>query len=228
MSRTPSRKQHLWIEFCREHDVHESSSPLFDSNSGVAVTFGYGSVGRLLLKRSAEMDSLIIGEAAKVIEDYNSGAGLYEGLIYMMFYEEGGNVLPLYIGKSEKYGRRGGNLSANIQNIERNQGKFCRWGYNYAYHIGDLSAVVCPGHPPEKFNPKYIKWANLLFESYPSGRPRLRREVRFWVKAWERGDVGIWKEYGATSLTFLEYLLIGVASDLFPDTLLNDEGVNRR
>jgi hypothetical protein len=91
-----------------------------------------------------------------------------------------------------------------------------------------LSAVICPGHPPERTNLKYVKWANRLFESYPSDSPQLRREVRFWVKAWKRGDVGIWKEYGTTSLTFLEYLLIGVASDLFPDTLLNDEGVNRK
>ena len=106
--------------------------------------------------------------------------------------------------------------------------KFCRWGYNYAYHVGDLSAVVCPGHPPEKINPKYVKWANRLFDRYPSSNPSLLRNVRFWVKAWRCGDVGIWKEYGATSLTFLEYLLIGVASDLFPDMLLNDEGVNRR
>jgi hypothetical protein len=42
-----------------------------------------------------------------------------------------------------------------------------------------------------------------------------------------RGAEGLWKSYGATSLTFLEYQLIGVASDLFADTLLNTEGVNR-
>ena len=36
-------------------------------------------------------------------------------------------------------------------------------------------------------------------------------KVYFWVKAWERGEVGIWEEFGAISLTFLEYLLVGVA-----------------
>jgi hypothetical protein len=40
----------------------------------------------------------------------------------------------------------------------------------------------------------------------------------------EEGSVGLWTEYGETSLTFLEYQLVGVASDLFPDTLLNTEG----
>lgn len=94
--------------------------------------------------------------------------------------------------------------------------------------MGDLSAVVCPVHPPEKINTKYVKWASLLFELYPSDRPKLRREARFWVNAWRRGGIGIWKEYGATSLTLLEYLLIGVASDLFPTMLFTDEGVNRR
>jgi hypothetical protein len=140
------------------------------------------------------MDALIIKECNKVIEDFNFGAGEYDGLIYMMFWEDAGNILPLYIGKSEKYGRRGGNLSANIKNIQRNHGNFCRWGYNYAYHIGDLSAVVLPGHPPEKINPKYVKWANRLFESWPSSNPKLRRETRFWMKAWKRGEVGIWRE----------------------------------
>ena len=41
----------------------------------------------------------------------------------------------------------------------------------------------------------------------------------------ERGR--LWRGYGATLLTFLEYQLIGVASDLFPEILLNAEGVNR-
>ena len=42
-----------------------------------------------------------------------------------------------------------------------------------------------------------------------------------------QNPAGLWTDYGARSLTFLEYLLIGVASDLFPDALLNTEGVNR-
>jgi hypothetical protein len=40
--------------------------------------------------------------------------------------------------------------------------------------------------------------------------------------------VGIWPEFGACPLAFIEYLLIGVASLLFPDDLLNEEGVSRR
>lgn len=223
-----ARKLALWDNFCREHRVAECSVPLFATSGGSVSVKSYGRDGRTLLERSPEFDRLVIAETGKVLRDYETKAGEYDGLIYMMFWPEGGRVLPLYIGKSEKYGRGGGNLSANIAKIEINHGKFCRWGYNYAYHIGDLSAVVCPGHPPEKMNPKYAKWAGKLFDSWPSGAPQLKRETRFWVEAWERGGTGIWKEYGATSLTFLEYLLIGVASDIFPEHLLNSEGVNRK
>jgi hypothetical protein len=145
----------------------------------------------------------------------------------MMFWLDGNLVLPLYIGKSEKYGKNK-NLSTNIANIKKNHHLFCRWGYNYAYHIGDLSAVVCPGHPQGKINRKYTKWAERLFTAFPSEKPELRRDTYFWIEAWKHGSAGIWKEYGETSLTFLEYLLIGVASDLFPDLLLNNEGVNRK
>ena len=144
-----------------------------------------------------------------------------------MYWKEGNDVIPLYIGKSEKLGKRK-NLSENIKDIARNNGKFCRWGYNYAYHIGDLSAVVCMGHEESKKRVKYRKSAEKLFIDFPSKSPRLKRQVWFWLAAWRNGDTGIWKEYGATSLTFLEYLLIGITSDLFRDYLLNEEGVNRQ
>ena len=38
---------------------------------------------------------------------------------------------------------------------------------------------------------------------------------------------GLWQEFGATSLAFLEYLLIGVANAAFSGELLNTEGTNR-
>jgi len=72
-----------------------------------------------------------------------------------------------------------------------------------------------------------IKLAKALFLSHPSYQPQLRTPVFFWCKAWSKNDVGIWKEFGPTKLTFLEYLLIGVTSSLFPNDLLNAEGVNR-
>jgi len=183
--------------------------------------------GRNVLQRSSQMDNLVVSEVRKVLHDFDTGTDDYEGLIYMMHTIRDRQIIPLYVGKSEKYGRSGGNLSANIENIVRNQNKFCRWGYGYAYHIGDLSAVVCTGHSDERKTQKYRRWADRLFITYPTDYPKLKFPVRFWIKAWRKGQTGIWPEYGPTSLTFLEYLLIGVGSDLFPNDILNDEGINR-
>jgi hypothetical protein len=219
----------LWDDFCRQRHIREHAVPLFLVQDGCVATRACGANQRVLVQRAPQMEALVIGECTKVLHDFAVQAGVYDGLIYMMFWSMEDRVLPLYIGKSEKIGRRGGNLSANIRNIATNRGKFCRWGDNYAYHIGDLSAVVCPHHPPSTIDGKYRKWADRLFapDTWPSTAPRLRFPTYFWIYAWKRGDVGIWKEYGSTSLTFLEYLLIGVASDLFPSVLLNNEGVNR-
>lgn len=65
----------------------------------------------------------------------------------MMYWMIEDQVVPLYIGKAEKYGKKGKNLS---QNMTKGNANFCRWGYNYQYHLGDLSAVVCEGHAQEK------------------------------------------------------------------------------
>lgn len=117
----PVQKFNLWKDFCLLHMMSDGLTPLFDAKGKFVNTFQDGG-NKYFLTRSAEMDSLVINETTKVIEDFNSGASEYEGLIYMMFWKESGNIIPLYIGKSEKYGRRGGNLSANILNIKRNKG----------------------------------------------------------------------------------------------------------
>lgn len=221
-------KHRTWKDFCQTHQIAERAVPLFALQDRDVIVRSHGRDHRLLLTRSAQMEQRVLDQTHLVVQDYHTQSQVYEGVIYMMFWLDGDAVLPLYIGKSEKYGRRDGNLSANISGLATNRGKFCRWGDNYAYHIGDLSAVVCPGHPASKINHKYTRWADQLFETWPTSRPRLRHPTWFWIKAWRQGTVGIWRDYGATSLTFLEYLLIGVASDLFPTTLLNSEGVNRQ
>ena len=174
------------------------------------------------------METAIIREAGKLWVDWNAGTRRYDGLIYLMFWPDTDQeVVPLYVGKAETAGRSDGVFSANLVNLERDRSKFARWGDGYAYHIGDLSACVLPGHPPEKKTAKYNSWASRLFKEVPSECPCLKREVRFWVKAWPRDALGIWPEFGPTRLPFLEYLMIGVSSAAFPDTLLNREGQNR-
>jgi hypothetical protein len=197
--------------------------PLFAEDAGTVVTSAYGHDHRILLRRSASMEALVIREVSNVI----APASASDGILYMMLWRDDGRVLPLYIGKAGRYGRGAGNVSANLLNIDRNFGKFARWGSNYAYHIGDLSAAVCHGHASTKIVPKYRRWAERLFVEVPSECPRLRRPVLFWGAAWSPASRSIWTGFGSTSLAFEEYLLIGVASLLFPETLLNTEGVNR-
>ncbi|AOW75543.1 hypothetical protein A3Q34_00790 [Colwellia sp. PAMC 20917] len=139
-----------------------------------------------------------------------------------MFYIEEGNVKPLYIGKTESQGRKN-NISANIKYINTNKSNFARWGDNYQYHIGDLSAVVVPGHPLKESKLKYLDWAGTLFQEYPSFPPNLINQYIFGAKPGKKSI----QEFGETRLTFLEYLLIGIASSAFPELLLNREGKSR-
>lgn len=160
-----------------------------------------------------------------ILRDYATQERRYQGIIYMMYVLREGQPVPLYIGKSEKYGKKGHNLSANLKGIKATtQHPFARWGYNYAYHLGDLSRVVL-GHD-DTHPPRYTRWAQALFQQ-PVADRRLKRDVFFWVKAWEAQDIGPWSEYGGTTLAFLEYQLIGLASKAFPHDLLNEEGVGR-
>jgi hypothetical protein len=219
-----AEKARLWQAFTDAHGIARSAASLFvaDDDRKISVV-PYGLDRRPILQRSPEMEALVIREAEKCFSD---AAGGYEGLIYLMHrMAPDGTIVPLYIGRAGLIGRNGG-VSANLLDIRSNGGKFARWGYNYAYHFGDLSAAVLPGHAPSKIVPKYANWARALFENAPSERPVLRYDVRFWCAAWGAGSTGIWPEFGACSLSFIEYLLIGVASQLFPDDLLNREGVN--
>ncbi len=188
---------------------------------------GRGELLRPVLARSPAMEALVIAEAAKLVDDWRSGQHRYGGLIYCMGWHQNGMVVPLYIGKAETLGKGDGNLSANLKNLATDRSKFARWGDNYAYHIGDLSACVLPGHSEGKRSAKYESWASTLFESAPEVRPRLREPVYFWTRAWESSEVGIWEDFGPTPLAFLEYLMIGVASRVSPK-LLNREGRGRR
>ena len=217
----PSYKLQTWIDFCKKFRIREYGVPLFRTHDGIAAISKVGrGPGRIFLQRSKQMDKLIVAEVRKVIRDHTEKKDRYEGLIYLMYKVRGDLVIPLYVGRSEKYSHRSGKISPNINKIEQNQHKFCQWGYGYTYHIGDLSAVVCEGHPEGKKTLKYKRWAENLFKKYPTSAPKLKSPVYFWIKAWKKGETGIWREYGSTSLNFLEHLIIGVASDLFPQRIL--------
>ena len=64
-------------------------------------------------------------------------------------------------------------------------------------------------------------WTDTLFEN---DSRMLREPVYFWARAWREDDTGPF--YGfETSLEALEYYLIDLASDLYPEHVLNTEGV---
>ena len=83
----------------------------------------------------------------KLEANWDSGLKRFDGLIYIMGWKQAGKFVPLYIGKAESKGRnRGSKISANLQRLATNKGKFARWGDGYQYHIGDLSDSLLPGH----------------------------------------------------------------------------------
>lgn len=219
-------KQKLWQSFTDAHSIVASSVPLFaTSDSGVEV-INYGANKRPMLKRSSDMDDLLRRLGQQAVSQFNTQDPNCDGILYMMFRTESKNVIPLYIGKAELYGKSERNLSVNISDLLSGVAMFGRWGYNYAYHIGDLSAATLPGHPEKKRTPKYTKWSRMLFEvSDQVVKPKF--DIRFWATLWTKDCRSIWHEFGSTKLTFEEYLLIGIASDLFPMDLLNNEGRNR-
>ncbi len=227
MSETPSDKK-FWANFAARKSIASNGVLLFDHSENLIVrTKKIGRDKREVLKRSNAMDKLILEETDKLVADWESGANEYDGIVYVMYLQRSDTTLPLYIGKAETLGKGEGNLSANIKGLHSSSQKFARWGDNYQYHIGDLSAVVLFGHKDKYQNNKYRDWASSLFLEFPTSKPTLKEPVYFWTTAWKKTETGPWQDFGATRLTFLEYLLIGIASAEFPEDLLNREGQNR-
>lgn len=216
-------KLNLWYSFIASNRIDEESVPLFASNGGLVVTMPYGQDGRLVLRRSVEMDSLMRRLGQELISEFREGNVRHDGILYLMFRREPSGVVPLYVGKAEIYGKGDANLSANIADLASGEGMFGRWGYNYAYHIGDLSAVTLKGHPDSKRTQKYEHWRRALFDD-ANDSLRMKGDVRFWACLWGPDRQSVWREFGVTRLAFEEYLLIEVASDLYPHDLLNRTG----
>ena len=149
------------------------------------------------------MEALMRQEADKIVNDHKATTGIYDGIIYVMHTRSAdGGVVPFYIGKSETVGKISEVLSANLSRLATDTSKFGRWGDNYAYHIGDLSSIVLPGHDATVQTDKYRSWATALFEGVNTDRPRLRKPAFFWVRAWKREDLGIWTEFGPNPFEF--------------------------
>lgn len=146
-------KNELWNGFIKSNNVVEDSVPLFASKDGIAKSIEYGKNNRLILARSSEMEKRMRKLGNLLAAQHESGTVTSSGILYMMFRYEQNKVVPLYIGKAEIFGKGDKNLSANISDLVSGNSMFGRWGYNYAYHLGDLSAVTLPGHPEANRHP---------------------------------------------------------------------------
>lgn len=227
MTKQNITKRDVWDSWIDEYVDVDFPVPLFETDqSGVVQTKRYGRDNRPILKRSRQMEDLLRREGWKVVEDWQASGDTYEGVIYLMYTLDDGTVVPRYVGKAGMYGRDGERLSANLKSIRTNNSKLARWGDGYDYHIGDLSSVVLDHQndnsvkrdsaPPGK----YKRWASALFE--PETR-KLHQPVYFWARAWREDDTGPFYDF-ETGLEALEYNLINLGSDLYPDKVLNSEG----
>ena len=99
-------KLKLWVKYCQDQDILESSVPLFEVDGNVVQTKEIGSKHRRkVLVRSKIMEEIILEETNELVEDYQSERKLFDGLIYIMYRKDGSIVVPLYIGKTETIGK---------------------------------------------------------------------------------------------------------------------------
>lgn len=223
-------KADVWDRWVDIHDL-DANVPLFETDEDNVVQterFGNGSHERDVLKRSTAMEQQVIEQAEKVETDFHERGQRYEGVIYLMYWIDScDDVIPLYIGKSGKFASDGYRLNPNLKCVRERKSRFARWGYGTAFHLGSLSQTYfgstweSNGEVP---NTSKGQWVRTLFE--PKSR-RLKRNVYLWMTAWEIDGIGPYTpDTGASPyLEELEQQLIALAWELYPDLLLNTEGL---
>jgi hypothetical protein len=141
----------------------------------------------------------------------------------MMLCRQDGGLIPVYIGRAEKLGRGDGNLSPNISDARpgRSGQRFGRWGYGESHHVGGLSSVVVDGQK----NPRAVGSTAVQVADHRSPTHERSPGLDEGVEDRQHEPVeGVWPDSSGR----LEFILIAVASAVFPEQLLNVEGVNRR
>ena len=190
--------------------------PLFDTDGQLLVrTKESGPHRKRLLCRSPAMEAAIIEMVELGIQQPE-----WAGVLYVMGWGTGVSFRPLYVGKAEKKGLKKP-LSGNLVKLGRDKSKFARWGDGLDYHIGDLSQAmfVFGGYrPPTR---KYRRWADRLFTQFDP--PLLREPVHLYLAGWTEMSSG--PSELLTSLASAEKEVIALASAMFPETLLNVDGV---
>lgn len=109
-------KEDLWQGWASQYVNTGNPTPLFQTEGNLTVEYkNYGQNDRPILKRSQDMEERVREEGRKVINDWETTDDTFDGLIYLMYRLDDGNVRPLYVGKAGKYGRGGEGLSANLR-----------------------------------------------------------------------------------------------------------------
>lgn len=170
---------------------------------------------RRLLRRSEQMEAAVVEIVSRGLTEPD-----WEGLLYVMGWGEGEDFRPLYIGMARRWGKTPGKVSANLIGIERDRGKFARWGDGNAYHIGDLSQALFGWRAYKPVGQKYERWAEVLFAE--PARARLREPVGLVLVPWRRGSVGPDGRPGG--LPEVEDAAIELAQAEFEDIVLNVRG----
>lgn len=122
--------------------------------------------------------------------------------------KEYAQIVPRYIGITERTGRDDMSLSWNIKKTS-SKSVFCRWGYGQGQHLGELSAALWPDSHNFDPEPKYKRWADSLFLQ---DRRVLNEPVYASVFPWWTADV-----------QQSERNLVRLAQQVFGDAVLNVE-----
>ena len=72
MSHPNEVKFKLWNDFAQAHQIESQAVPLFDTYDGRVTVMPYGRNGRLVLKRSNEMEALMRDLGNTLIEQYGN------------------------------------------------------------------------------------------------------------------------------------------------------------
>jgi hypothetical protein len=169
--------------------------------------------GSRILRRSNKATKLLASEA-RIVQD---NPRLYDGLIYLVYTTSNSTIEPVYIGKSTSL------CTTDIDSMGEYSAIPERWSHNGG-HLKKLSKYLNHKSCASNIEQKYEKWGNAIFST---DRRTLKQDVYIWIKAWDSQTSGPYTPYIDVypTLEELEYQLIGLAYTLYPEYLVNREGV---
>lgn len=171
-------------------------------------------IGELpILQRSPEVTRLLSTEANR----FKQNSSKYDGLIYIVYTLSQSRIEPVYIGKATSL------CDPNSMALSTASVVPERWSYKNG-HLKGLSESLHRDSNSLDTTRKYDRWVETLFTG---DRSSLKQSVYLWTQCWGSENTGPYSPYTGVipTLAELEYRLIGLTYSLFPERLLNNEGV---